>query len=87
MTHPSTKLYALAKDGATEKYNEADALIDRDGNYLEISEIQYCAAILDDFARQLYNNPAMWEEPCPAEDDWMSDMADYRNRVRCGLGL
>ncbi len=61
MTHPNTPLYALAQIGAEQKYAEADALIERDGNYLEIAEIQYCAAILDDFASELYNDPAMWE--------------------------
>ena len=62
---PITPLYAIAKTGAAQKWDEAGSLIDLalDGakiSHLEIAEVQKCATILDAFARQIYNDPAMW---------------------------
>lgn len=65
-SYPTTKLYTIAKSGASQKWDAANALIDlaltgSAISHIEIAEVQKCAQILDDFAHEIYNDPAMWE--------------------------
>lgn len=96
-THITTPLYAIARNGADQKWQEADAMIDAGKSYLEIAEFQKCAAILESFAAEIYNAPAMWETVHSAqeiaefeawkENDFADTLADVRREAKYGKGL
>jgi ABC-type transport system substrate-binding protein len=83
-TQPTTQLYRLAKDGAEEKYQQADALIEAGAHYQEIAELQYCAFILNEFSREIYNDPAMWSDQ-PHDPTTRESMEERSNIISAAL--